>query len=253
MNRREQWSVGEHPALDLRVPVGVVEVHVGDAGILQVELESAAAADFEISKTGDRVAVRHPSRWSMRGRSCRVVAVVPRGTDVNVETASAEVRLSGNLGTVRVRTASGDVDVDRSLRLDVTTASGEVTCNAVEGDATITTISGDCSITTVGGRLDASLTSGDLRVERCAGDLAVGSTSGSARIGHCDGSEISVRSISGDVRIGLPSGIRVEADISTVSGRASLPEPAPATTTDRRPVRLRLKTVSGGIRVERTT
>ena len=62
MNRREQWSVGEHPALDLRVPVGVVEVHVGDAGILQVELESAAAADFEISKTGDRVAVRHPSR-----------------------------------------------------------------------------------------------------------------------------------------------------------------------------------------------
>ena len=198
MNRREQWSVGEHPALDLRVPVGVVEVHVGDAGILQVELESAAAADFEISKTGDRVAVRHPSRWSMRGRSCRVVAVVPRGTDVNVETASAEVRLSGNLGTVRVRTASGDVDVDRSLRLDVTTASGEVTCNAVEGDATITTISGD-------------------------------------------------------VRIGLPSGIRVEADISTVSGRASLPEPAPATTTDRRPVRLRLKTVSGGIRVERTS
>ena len=168
----------------------------------------------------------------MRGRSCRVVAVVPRGTDVNVETASAEVRLSGNLGTVRVRTASGDVDVDRSLRLDVTTASGEVTCNAVEGDATITTISGDCSVTTVGGRLDASLTSGDLRVERCAGDLAVGSTSGSARIGHCDGSEISVRSI---------------------SGRASLPEPAPATTTDRRPVRLRLKTVSGGIRVERTS
>lgn len=46
MNRRERWSVGEHPALDLRVPVGVVEVHVGDAGILQVELESAAAADF---------------------------------------------------------------------------------------------------------------------------------------------------------------------------------------------------------------
>ena len=208
MNRREQWSVGEHPALDLRVPVGVVEVHVGDAGILQVELESAAAADFEISKTGDRVAVRHPSRWSMRGRSCRVVAVVPRGTDVNVETASAEVRLSGNLGTVRVRTASGDVDVDRSLRLDVTTASGEVTCNAVEGDATITTISGDCSVTTVGGRLDASLTSGDLRVERCAGDLAVGSTSGSARIGHCDGSEISVRSISSDARTRPPSACR---------------------------------------------
>ena len=74
MNRHEQWSVGEHPSLDLRVPVGVVEVHVGEAGTLHVTLESAAAADFEISKTGDRVAVRHPSRWSMRGRSSRIVA-----------------------------------------------------------------------------------------------------------------------------------------------------------------------------------
>ena len=72
-----------------------------------------------------------------------------------------------------------------------------------------------------------------------------------SRVGHCDGSDISVRSISGDVRLGLPSGIRVEADLSTVSGRAQLPEPAP-TGGDRRPVRLMVKTVSGDIRLERS-
>ena len=252
MDRHEQFPVGERPSLDLRVPVGVIEVHVGDGGIVQLTVECAAAADFEIIKTGDRVSLRHPSRWSMRGRSCRIVATVPSGTDVSVEAASAEVRLAGRLGAVRVRTASGDVDVDGSARLDVTTASGDVACNSVEGDATISTISGDCTLKAVSGRLDVTLTSGDLRVERCGGDLTVGSTSGSARVGHCAGTEISVRSISGDVRIGLPSGIRVEADLSTVSGRASLPDPA-AAGGDRRPVRLRLKTVSGDIRVERTT
>ena len=155
MDRHEQFPVGERPSLDLRVPVGVIEVHVGDTGIVQLTVDCAAAADFEIIKTGDRVSLRHPSRWSMRGRSCRIVATVPSGTDVNVEAASAEVRLAGRLGAV-------------------------------------------------------------------------------------------------DVRIGLPSGIRVEADLSTVSGRASLPDPA-AAGGDRRPVRLRLKTVSGDIRVERTT
>ena len=82
--------------------------------------------------------------------------------------------------------------------------------------------------------------------------MNVRSTSGSTRIGHCDGSEISVRSISGDVRMGLPSGIRVEADISTVSGKASMPEPAAPTPGERRPVRVKLKTVSGDIRITRS-
>ena len=61
-----------------------------------------------------------------------------------------------------------------------------------------------------------------------------------------------MRSISGDVRVGLPGGIRVEAEISTLSGRAVLPDPVPASDLgDRRPVRLQLKTVSGDIRLER--
>jgi hypothetical protein len=251
MNRHEQWSVGEHPSLDIGVPVGLVEVRTGDAGIVQVALESPAAADFEISCIGDRVSVRHPSRWSMRGRSCRLTVTVPAGTDVTVDSASAEVRLSGRLGDVRIRTASGDTQVDGARRVELATASGEIECGTVEGDASITTVSGNCSLKSVGGRVDARLTSGDLRVDACSGDLTVVSTSGSARVGHCGGSDIVLRSISGDLRLGLPSGIRVDADIATVSGSAHLPEPT-SYDGERRPVRLRLKTVSGDIRLERS-
>jgi DUF4097 and DUF4098 domain-containing protein YvlB len=254
MSRNERWEVGERPFLDVRVPVGTIEIYSGDAGVVELLVDATDADDFEIFKTGDRISVRHPSRWRMRGRSSRVVAHVPVGTDVEISSTSGEVRLIGSLGALRLHTASGDIEVGDAGSINVTTASGGLTCGSISGDANISSVSGDCSVRRVGGRLEATLTSGDLRVVECDGDIAVGSTSGDVRIAQCCGSEISVRSISGDVRVGLPSGIRVEAAISTLSGRASVPQPASASDTrDRRPVRLNLRTVSGDIRVERTS
>ena len=253
MTRNESWQVGERPSLDVRVPVGTVEVYTGDAGVIQLTIDSTGVDEFEIYKTGDRVSVRHPSRWGKRGRDTRMVAHVPVGTDIEISSTSGEVRLVGSLGVVRVHTASGDIQVGDAAKLDATTASGGLACGEVAGDVNISSVSGDCIIRRVGGRLEATLTSGDLRVEMCDGDVLISSTSGDVRVGRCGGSDISMRSISGDVRVGLPGGIRVEAEISTLSGRAVLPDPVPVSDLgDRRPVRLQLKTVSGDIRVERT-
>jgi DUF4097 and DUF4098 domain-containing protein YvlB len=253
MSRSERWEVGERACLDIRVPGGTIAVHVGDAGVVQLTIDAGDADKFEIFRTGDRISVRHPSRWGRGGRGSRVVAQIPAGTDVELSSASGEVRLAGSLGVVRVQTASGDIEVGDSTRLDVSTTSGDVSCGDVAGAANLSSVSGDCTLRRVGGSLDATLTSGDLRVEVCDGDLTVVTTSGDVRVGCCGGSDIAVRSISGDVRVGLPSGIRVDAEISTLSGRATLPDPAPASDhVDRRPVRLHLKTVSGDVRVERT-
>jgi DUF4097 and DUF4098 domain-containing protein YvlB len=254
MSRNESWQVAERPSLDVQVPVGTVEVYTGDAGVIELTIDSADADDFEIYKTADRVSVRHPSRWGRRGRHTRIVAHVPVGTDVEVSSTSGEVRLVGSLGVVRVHSGSGDIEMADAAKLDATTASGGISCGDIAGDANISSVSGDCTVRRVGGRLDATLTSGDLRVETCDGDVLIASTSGDVRVGRCCGTDISMRSISGDVRVGLPGGIRVEAEISTLSGRAMLPDPVPASDhTDRRPVRLQLKTVSGDIRVERTS
>ena len=253
MSRNERWEVGERPSLDIRVPVGTVEVYAGDAGVVQLMIDASDADDFEVFKTGDRISVRHPSRWGRRGRNTRLVAHVPSGTDVELSSTSGDVRLVGRLGVVRLHTASGDIEMGDAARLDVTTASGDFSCGDVDGEATLSSVSGDCTLRRVGGRLDATVTSADLRVDVCEGDLTIASTSGDVRIGRCCGSDITVRSISGDVRVGLPAGIRVEAEIATLSGRATLPEPAPPSDLgDRRAVHLQLKSVSGDIRVERT-
>lgn len=254
MSRNERWEVGERPSLDIRVPVGTVEVYTGDAGAIQLTIDANDVDEFEIFKSGDRISVRHPSKWGRRSRNTRLVAHVPAGTDVELSSTSGDVRLSGRLGVVRVHTASGTIDVGDAGRLDATTASGDVSCGHVSGDAHLSSISGTCTLHRVGGRFDATLTSGDMRLDVCDGDMTIVSTSGDVLVGRCGGNDIAVRSISGDVRVGLPSGIRVEADISTLSGRALLPDPASSTDhAERRPVRLQLKTVSGDIRVERTT
>ena len=253
MSRNERFRVGERPSLDVRVPIGTIEVYTGDAGIVQLMIDARDVDDFEVVQSGDRISVRHPSRWRMRGGGSRLVAHVPIGTDVELNSTSGGVRLVGRLGFVRVQAASGDIEVGDAARLDVTTASGRLSCGEVAGQVNISSVSGDCMLQRVGGRLEATLTSGDLRIDRCEGDLTVSSTSGDVRVGRCGGSDITVRSISGDLRLGLPGGIRVEAQISTLSGRATMPDPVPSSADlDRRPVRLQLTTVSGDIRLERT-
>jgi len=76
--------------------------------------------------------------------------------------------------------------------------------------------------------------------------------SGDVVVRQYAGASVAVRTVSGDVRLGLPSGIRVEPQISTLSGKVDLPAgTGELTTGERRVVRVRLRTVSGDIRIER--
>jgi Toastrack DUF4097 len=252
VRRHERFEVGDRPRVEVHVPAGSVEVRAGAPAVIEITIDAAEPGDFEVDQVGDTVSVRQASRWRTRSRSVRVTAIVPSGTDAEVTSGSAGVHLVGDLGVCRVRTASGNTEVDLVARLDASTASGDVRIGEVTGDANLNTASGDCTIGTVEGRLSVSTASGDLRADFVGGDLNAGTASGSVRIRRCDGGEVAVKTVSGDIAVGLPSGIRVEAEINTLSGRMRLPDPAtgdPAVA--RRPVRLRLRSVSGNIRVER--
>ena len=191
-------------------------------------------------------------RAKRRGRSARLAVDVPVGSDVNIKGASLDVAARGALGALRVRSASGDVRADDVVRADVTLASGDARIEVVRDAADFRATSGDITLGRVGGRLSASLSSGDVRVDELAGDGDIETASGDVVVRRYTGASVGVRSVSGDVRVGLPSGIRVQPEISTLSGKVHLPEPARAASTEeRRAVKLRLRTVSGDIRIER--
>lgn len=264
MRRDEQFTVSGTARLEVDVASGTIRVGVGDEGAVRVSIDAADGADVEVTQMGDVVSVRQPTRWLMRGRTLQVAVWLPAGSDVTVQSASADVQLRGELGAVRVRSSSGDIDIDVVDRLEVGTASGDVRMHACNGTATISTSSGDVVIGHVGGAFAGSHASGDVRVDEAAGAVDVGTASGDVTIRRCFGDDIAIKTVSGDVTVGLPPGIRVHPDISTLSGRTTMPTPAgsgsagsgsagsgSAGSGSRRDVRLRLRTVSGDIRVER--
>jgi DUF4097 and DUF4098 domain-containing protein YvlB len=252
MNRHEEFTVGERPAASIEIRSGTLEVRTGGQGRISIALDGPDVDQWQVAQFGDSVSVEPPSRGGWRSRSTRVLVDVPSGTDIDVRSASADVSLSGEFGATRIKSASGDVRVGSVTRLDVNTASGDATATAVAAVTSCTTASGDVELGRVGGRLTVSTASGDVRVADADDDVEIGSTSGDVRVDRCSGSNVMVKSISGDVIVGLPPGIRVEPDITTLSGRTQLPTPVPSTGTEpRRVVRVGLKTVSGDITIRR--
>jgi hypothetical protein len=235
MRRIERFTItGARTTLSIDIASGTIEVRATADAVVTVNLDTEHAGEWDISQLGDLVTVRAPRRRGFRNRSAKVFIETPSGTHLEIAGASADMSLAGSLGDVRIRTASGDVRADEVQSLDVGTASGDVKVDRVVG------------------RLAVSTASGDVAVQRCAGDIDVGTASGDVRIGRYDGDAVNVKVISGDISLGLPPGIRVEPDISTLSGRTKLPSrPALPSTEPRRPVRVHLRSVSGDIAIER--
>ena len=248
MRRDESFTVGQHVVLDVELAAGSILLRTGSAEIVSISIDASAAEGFDIGQIGDNITIRA----SRRGRSARVVAEVPTGTDVNIKGASVDVSSQGALGTLRVRSVSGDVRADDLVRAEVSIASGDTRLDLVRNDATVKATSGDVFVRAVGGRLIATLASGDIQADDVAGDAEVETASGDVTIRRCTGSAVTVRTVSGDIRLGLPPGIRVDPEISTMSGKVALPDPAPSSPAEqRRSVRVRLRSISGDIRIER--
>ncbi|MFT3854808.1 MAG: DUF4097 family beta strand repeat-containing protein [Ilumatobacteraceae bacterium] len=253
MRREERFDVGELARVDVDVPTGSVQARTGTAGVIEVVVDAGSAEQFEIGAVGDTVTVRAPTGWFARGGKANVSLVVPVRTDLAINVATADVNLRGALGTVRARTASSDIAVEQAGRVEAHSASGDVRVRDA-GEAHASSASGDIRIGAVAGTLAASSASGDVSAEQVGGRVEISTTSGDIRLRRCDGDDIAVKTVSGDITIGLPSGIRVEPDISTLSGSTILPKgPAPASDVPRRTVRLRARAVSGDVRIERVS
>lgn len=249
MNR--DFTVGTRPRLELRAQSGRVDIHAGEPGVIRLSIEGRGADAVTVEQHGDTVSVREDRGGWLRGGSVRMVAEVPDGSNLDISGAATDVFIHGSLGAIDVRTASGDLSFEDVDTVNVKSASGDVRGGVVRGDATVATASGDIYLDRVDGRLTASQASGDLRVDTVGDELRCTTASGELRVSRCLGDDISLKSVSGDVSIGLPKGTRLEADITTLSGEVYLPQGQSETPDGpRRRVRLWAKSISGDISIE---
>jgi DUF4097 and DUF4098 domain-containing protein YvlB len=133
-------------------------------------------------------------------------------------------------------------------------ASGDVRCVRVDGRSSATSTSGSVEVGSAGDRVDARSTSGDVRLGDVAGDASIVAVSGSVQVLAAVVGTVHIRSVSGDVSVGIAQGVSLRVDVQTMSGKvhSDIPinETPSAGSTDAL-LALTVRSVSGDVRVER--
>lgn len=247
----ETFSLDGPASVECSFPAGSLTVETGPPGSATVTVDTARPDAWRRSQTGDRISVVYERGFLSGGGRAQVRLTVPEGSSLNVTTASADVRSLVGLERVSISTASGNIDLTETGTVSIKTASGDVYVERVRNDLTVKSASGDVRAGHVEGATTITTASGDLNVEVAHGPLSATSASGDVRVARYLGDDVEASTMSGDLVLALPSGISVKLKAHTLSGKVHLPERRPAQDGSARPVSVRAKSVSGDIRIGR--
>ncbi len=264
-----------HPAagpVDLYVEVtdGAVRVTTTTTAETSVRVTGHDADAVHLELGAEQVSVIGPRRragFLTGDRSLVVEVEAPTDSRVVVRTGSADVTVTGRVGRTQLRTGSGDVRVDElggpatvetgsgavvvgeaGGELRVKSGSGEVRVGHAAAALAVSTGSGTVVVDSNDGPVAVKTGSGDLVVTEARTDVSLATGSGDLRIGSALRGRVTAKGASGDVRIGVPDGTPVWADITSVAGsvRSEVPSTgAPGPGQDH--VEVRARTVSGDV------
>lgn len=241
----QEFSTGDFPVVKIAIRSGRVSVEHGPPGVVRLLVDTQDPT-FDIQQRGDSIV----ASGERGGRAYVTVSASP-STDVEISTASGDIDVGPPVGRLEVSSASGDLTFDSAQRLQVKSASGSIRGNRVAGEARCITVSGNIRIGQILDRADLSTASGDIAVDQCAGSISCATLSGNIRVDELTGPSITVKSMSGRVRIGIPSRTRLDLDANSLSGRVKLPAPNPSPEPPEREISAKVRLVSGDLRIDR--
>jgi DUF4097 and DUF4098 domain-containing protein YvlB len=262
------FATPEPVTLRLRVPSGDVLVEASDRTDTEVEVrpynsnrpaDTEAAEHTLVEARDGSVVIEAPDgkelgRFGGRG-SIYVRVAVPTGSHVRGTKASADLRAVGRLGDVELVTASGDIELQEVGRLEVQTASGDLSCRLVDGPAKVQSASGDVNLGGVRGDAQVFTASGDLELGPVGEDarwVEVRSASGDVSLAAVNRGQVSVETASGDVTVGIAAGVAAWLDVSSLSGDVhSALEDSGEPGDSEESVKLRARTLSGDVSIVR--
>jgi hypothetical protein len=181
---------------------------------------------------GFRAAIRRSSWFG--GSDPDVHIALPEGSSVEVATASGDTEIIGVLAKAIVTSASGNVSVaDEVGVLEMKTASGDVTSANVRES------------------LVCHSASGNVRCDGAGALTKIRTASGTVKLSVEIPSEISVRTVSGNVAVTVAKGLEVDIDATSISGRltSTMPLDGAPGGSPKDAVSISAKTVSGDVRV----
>ena len=186
---------------------------------------------------------REGKRWIIHSHRAGALRVrCPAGLNVTLSTRSGGISAQGPLGEVRASASSGQIDIAEVESLNARTRSGHIAVRDCAGDARLSVVSGRVTVERAGavGLLNVS---GHVQLNDIGGKVDAVAVSGTVRVqAHGDG-DLSIATISGDIRVDLPGHLRPQVLAQQMSGKLRNDLPAGAD------LRLRLRSVSGDIAI----
>lgn len=203
-------SVPGHAELRLSTTSGRVTLTAEERSDIEITSGAPDREKIESDATG-LIALT-----SKRGGSATLEVRCPIGTDVAIGTISGSAHLIGNVGQVRVTTVSGDVNVAHAETLDARSVSGNIEVDHCSGRCRLQTksgrvtcrLSGDTAVSTVSGRVQLDSGTGKIRVQSASGKVQL-CTQGNG--------DVTVRTLSGSVKVEVPQSVRPNIHLRSMS------------------------------------
>jgi DUF4097 and DUF4098 domain-containing protein YvlB len=262
------------PAFDTPEPIAVsIELSVGDVRvvasdrtdtIVQVrptdesqEQDVRQAGQTRVEHTSGGLLIKTPRQRALglfgKPGSVDVTVELPAGSSLRGDSAVAAFHGTGRLGDCKIKTSTGDVELDETGPLDlrtgagaidvarvggdaeVNTGTGRIRLGQVDGSAVIKNSNGDTRIDAVTGDLRMSASNGDLTVGRADGDVTGNTANGVIRIGEVSSGTVGIKTGFGEIEVGVRAGTAARLDLHTSFGNvrnhmdpADSPEPTEA-------------------------
>lgn len=215
---------------------GSVTLTATDTTETTVEVTGRGADATEVTFESGELRVIGPKQASFfRDASIHVALTLPHESSLALRSGSADLKATGTLGVVDVKSGSGDVLLETVGEARIKTGSGDISITTTRGDLSIksgsgdvklgtaaavqvTTGSGDLIAGTITGPTAVKTGSGDVSIETSGGDLSFMTGSGELGVRRAERGRVNVKGASGSVRLGVPRGLPVWTDINTVSG-----------------------------------
>jgi DUF4097 and DUF4098 domain-containing protein YvlB len=249
----EHFEVDSSPDIEVRIESGRVEVRQGEPGNVDVEVDTEAP-NFIVEQRGNSILVSSDksTSWLSRG-SAYVVIDAPEGSDLRVNVASAQIQADLPLQRVDLKSASGDIELRSVETLTAKTASGDMRVERTGRALRFSSASGDLLVEeAANGSVSVSTASGDIMINDCDATIDINSVSGDVRLRRFTGRSASFKAMSGSIDLGIPRRSEVSLDANLLSGSLRLPEPDTSDEEPDRQMSIKVKLVSGDLRITRT-
>jgi hypothetical protein len=225
-------------SLYVELGAGTVSIQADEVAQTTVDVQGRNAEEVTVDQRGDQIVVIAPQRRSgfFGGGSneFQVHVTMPSDSRLATKLGSADVSVAGRIGETSIKSGSGDVQV------------AEIT-----DSADIQTGSGDVQIGYAASPVEVKSGSGDLRVRDAHEDVALTTASGDLLVDVMRRGQLLAKNVSGDIRVGIPAGVPVWTDVSSMTGSVSSSlEGAGQPEEGQDYIELRAKTISGDIVLE---